>query len=113
MKHDKYNGWTNYETWNAALWLDNDEGSQSLCNDLAQECYNEAEATPPFTREEQAASDLADRLKELFETEASEAPTSGWMADAINTYLSEVNFYEIAQHYLEDVEKEEASTEQE
>ena len=32
------------------------------------------------------------------------------MADAINTYLSEVNFYEIAEHYLEDVEKEEAET---
>lgn len=22
---DGYNGWTNYETWNAVLWCDNDE----------------------------------------------------------------------------------------
>jgi len=23
---NEYNGWTNYETWNVALYLDNDEG---------------------------------------------------------------------------------------
>ena len=23
---EKYNGWKNYETWNVALWLGNDEG---------------------------------------------------------------------------------------
>jgi len=23
---DQYNGWKNYETWNVALWIGNDEG---------------------------------------------------------------------------------------
>lgn len=29
-----YNGWTNYETWNVALWLDNDQESY----DIARTC---------------------------------------------------------------------------
>ena len=27
FKTMSYNGWTNYETWNVALWMDNDETS--------------------------------------------------------------------------------------
>jgi len=26
----EYNGWTNYETWQCALWLDNDQGLAAL-----------------------------------------------------------------------------------
>ena len=29
-----YNGWSNYETWNVALWLQNDENLFYLCRDM-------------------------------------------------------------------------------
>jgi hypothetical protein len=33
----KYNGWTNYETWNVALWLDNEQSSERHWRGAAQE----------------------------------------------------------------------------
>tara|TARA_Y100000015_G_scaffold33785_1_gene33912 strand:- start:199 stop:480 length:282 start_codon:yes stop_codon:yes gene_type:complete len=34
-----YNGWTNYKTWNVALWMNNDQGFQTI----AKQCENYAE----------------------------------------------------------------------
>ena len=33
-KDRKYNGWSNYETWNFKLWLDNDEDTYNRIKDL-------------------------------------------------------------------------------
>lgn len=37
-----YNGWTNYETWNVALYIQNDEGLYNACRGMSdyQEVVN-------------------------------------------------------------------------
>src|SRR5258708_36329 len=61
-KDHRYNGWTNYETWNVALWIDNEESSYRQWNEIAQECYDDAKPDPYNTREENAVYELAKRL---------------------------------------------------
>jgi hypothetical protein len=96
----KYNGWTNYETWLFNLWHDDAFGDQ------AQEAWDEAEADDTFSREENAALALADSISS-FADEFIEVPESGFLADITRSAMQEINFHEIAQHYIIDVDKEE------
>lgn len=34
LTNTKYNGWANYETWNVALWISNDEEMYNLAKDV-------------------------------------------------------------------------------
>ena len=107
MSEDKkYNGWTNYETWNVALWMDNNEGDQSYWAEKAQDIYDESEAEKSFTRDEVATLALMHQLEDEIKESEPDLGASMW-ADLLGAAVSEVNWYEIAEHYISEVDKTE------
>jgi hypothetical protein len=115
MERKDYNGWTNYETWAVNLWMSNDAGSDEHYREMAQEVYGEAEqearadGSVLFTRNERATLTLADRLKDELEEQQSELTgVTGVFSDLLSAAMSEVDWHEIAEHYIAD---EEANTE--
>lgn len=112
MNRNEYNGWTNYETWCVNLWMSNDANTDEFYREMAQEVYDEAEnekradGTVLFSRDEVATRILADRLKDELEERQSELTgVCGVFADLLCAALSEVDWHEIAEHYIEDVDK--------
>lgn len=113
MATTTYNGWTNYETWAVKLWMDNEEGSYRYWGEQAQEAWDESADKHPnqfMDRERNAVSMLAERLKDEHDSQSDHpvfAAADGTVyADLLNAALSEVNWHEIAESLLEDVDKE-------
>ena len=100
-----YNGWTNYETWDVALWIGNDEGSDSRARELARKAWDDAEDDdePRDEMKRTATGTLADALKEWIDEDAPGMPASLY-SDLLSAALGEVNWYELAENLLEDVE---------
>jgi hypothetical protein len=99
MERKEYNGWTNYETWLANLWIDNDQDSQEYWQARALDactCCNDAE---------EAADMLAKALEDDADKRAEQVP-AGFMQDMVNAGLREVNWQEIAEHMVADSDYE-------
>jgi hypothetical protein len=103
-----YNGWTNYETWAVALWLDNDEGSYERARELAREARDESAGmgVSPYKRTPEGL--LADQFKDWVQEESPDLGASLY-SDLLSAALSEVDWYEIAEHYLADLPDEDES----
>jgi len=94
QSNDTYNGWTNYETWNANLWIDNDWQLSERIALITADLFSSYEDTNDITHK------LSESIKAHFIDDMPELGAS-FYSDMINASLSEVNFYEIASHYVE------------
>jgi hypothetical protein len=75
-----YNGWSNYETWLVALWLNNDQAS-----------YNALEMLKARDESKHCkAESLEELVRELYEFEPV-----GVVADLVNSAFARVNWMEI------------------
>jgi hypothetical protein len=107
MAGEKYQGWTNRETWAVALWIDNDrEAYESWMTEARELADRAAGGGLP------ARCELADRMEATFDDDAesiSDRLTDGPWIDLINTALNRVSFHELADHYLGKVAEERAA----
>lgn len=85
----EYNGWTNYETWLVNLWLTNEEYSDSVLREIA----NNGERRD--YRKEELKNFVEDVILGVYDGHAS------LKQDLLGAVMSMVNWYEIIDNHTE------------
>ena len=95
MTDTTHNGYTNYETWATALWLDNDQGYHQRVRGIvsgARFGLSEFSSIRRFVEEE-----LEDFVQSMLLTEDTPANLA---SDLLAHSLGRVNWREMAENYL-------------
>lgn len=95
MNDKKYNGWTNYETWNANLWIDNDWRLSEHLTMITMDLFSS------YEDEDTVRQLLAERINDMFLEMMPDLEPS-FFSDVMTASFREVNFNEIAQHYVDE-----------
>lgn len=90
-----YNGWTNYETWLCNLWLDGLE-FEDFIHDLSDD-LEDKDAVLDW------CADYLEQLVEDLIEDATPRGVSGFITDLINSAFQEIDFRDIAEHYVDDI----------
>jgi hypothetical protein len=86
-----YNGWGNYETWNVKLWLDNEPGTYHEVTDEAER----------IAGGDGSDGELAGWLESYVRGMMPDLGAS-MFSDLLGAALSEVDWAEIAEAYMDD-----------
>ena len=124
MTDTSYNGWTNYETWNVKLWIDNEEcdyrywlervqeiksehtGDCEACNETGMQanidepCL-ECDGTGRVLDIDATRYTLMTTLKDWVEENNPLGDQANMYSDLLGAAISEVNWHEIATNMLE------------
>ena len=88
----KYNGWSNYATWRINLEVFDDHYS------LAEQ-YKDIESVYDLSKL------LQEYMDEILESELAVRAKNSLVFDYASAFISEVNYYEIAEHIWEEIQR--------
>lgn len=91
---ETYNGWTNYETWCLNIWIDNDQYLAEKKAELIREVT--------LHYDDKQAYELSLLLENMVEELKDNALEVGLLSDLLGGAIGKINFFELAEHYIED-----------
>ena len=91
---ETYNGWTNYETWCLNIWIDNDQYLAERKAELIREVT--------LHYDDKQAYELSLLLENMVEELKDNALEVGLLSDLLGGAIGKINFFELAEHYIED-----------
>ena len=90
-----YNGWRNYETWLAYIWLEDVDWRNFVETKLLG-----GEEDEEIIKDKKVEM-LAEYLKDYIEEEADMAGLNGFLDDLLTSAISEIDFTELATAFLD------------
>jgi hypothetical protein len=104
---NSYNGYKNYETWCAAMWIANDHGCTDLWQDAAIECFEETDKSKDFSeRRESAIRSFSAVVRENLSNDRDVYPDNGLLMDLLNAAIDRVDWLTVASDLFDDAVQE-------
>jgi hypothetical protein len=103
MTKAEYSGWYNYETWNCALWIGNDQGTDSDARMIVEDNGKDGIED----------GSTASSLKEWVEENMLPDLGASFASDILGAAVEEINFQEIVENFASDIKWPEDEEEEE
>ena len=101
MNRNEYNGWTNFETWLANIWITNDEGTTQFIQEQLDDLVEIA------VLQDRDDSEIVEVVAEMLERVLEEivfsdgVPAASLANDLLNSAINEINARELAHAFIE------------